>query len=147
MKANETVVPPPGRPPLLNHHLLSAPAGYIQLMQSTWAQFPADRPSTDSCVQQLESIQMSHGLYSGTGRSAPAAQASSCLTLNDPMKHFMVNWDSVPIYIYKYICTPNNFVIEGPARLFTFDLRVPFLAASICARKAQAEPRVFALFL
>lgn len=89
MKANETVVPPPGRPPLLNHHLLSAPAGYIQLMQGTWSQFPSDRPSTDTCVQQLESIQMSHGLY--PGRYASSSTQASCMALDDSMRHIMVN--------------------------------------------------------
>jgi len=63
MKANETHFPPPGRPQLQNHHVLSAPVGYIKLMNEAWAQNPNDRPTTDTCVQVLESIHQSHGMY------------------------------------------------------------------------------------
>mmetsp|Transcript_35993 Transcript_35993/g.92015 ORF Transcript_35993/g.92015 Transcript_35993/m.92015 type:complete len:966 (-) Transcript_35993:293-3190(-) len=63
LKANETQFPPPGRPPLQNHHVRSAPVGYVKLMQEAWSQHPNDRPTTDTCVQVLESIHQSHGMY------------------------------------------------------------------------------------
>mmetsp|Transcript_25344 Transcript_25344/g.63936 ORF Transcript_25344/g.63936 Transcript_25344/m.63936 type:complete len:1095 (+) Transcript_25344:103-3387(+) len=63
MKVNDTQFPPPGRPKLSNQHVLMAPVGFINLMQEAWAQNPNDRPTTDTCVQVLESIHQSHGMY------------------------------------------------------------------------------------
>mmetsp|Transcript_15878 Transcript_15878/g.31325 ORF Transcript_15878/g.31325 Transcript_15878/m.31325 type:complete len:475 (+) Transcript_15878:122-1546(+) len=67
MKANETTVPPPGRPQLQTHHALAAPVGYIKLMNDAWAQSPNDRPSADMVVQALESLQKTHGMQAFRG--------------------------------------------------------------------------------
>eukprot|EP00286_Rhodomonas_abbreviata_P026118 CAMPEP_0181297504 /NCGR_PEP_ID=MMETSP1101-20121128/5275_1 /TAXON_ID=46948 /ORGANISM="Rhodomonas abbreviata, Strain Caron Lab Isolate" /LENGTH=1295 /DNA_ID=CAMNT_0023402445 /DNA_START=231 /DNA_END=4118 /DNA_ORIENTATION=+ len=59
-KSNETVKPPPGRPPVDHIHLQSAPQGFVQVMHECWAHAPNDRPDTNTLVQTLEAVQKTY---------------------------------------------------------------------------------------
>jgi len=53
---NATMVPPPGRPQMLESHEMTAPQGFVPLVYNAWAQDPNDRPTAEELVQVLEGI-------------------------------------------------------------------------------------------